>query len=572
MARVRSEELARLFDFLGEAVVGISSEKKITYMNREAESLLGKSLGEVEGRECCDVLSLSICRGECPTRALSPGGVRRDYQVTRDGDEKSYCVTTSVVKAPAGSISFIHTIRDMKVLSDLIERQRRIQEKLEIGRAKMQAILESIADGVFTVDGEGRIQHISAGMERITGYSQEEVLGRRCRDVLRGDICESDCPITWTARKGRGVERCREVIRKKDGTPIPVFITTSLISGAEGIVCTVHDRSEVEILQRKLSLLPDFPEMVGMSKKMRDLFGMIESVAATDTTVLIEGETGTGKELVARAIHARSQRKRGPFVPVNCSALAPGLLESELFGHVRGAFTGAVRDRAGKFETAHGGTLFLDEISEISPEVQVKLLRFLQFHEFERVGDSRTRRVDVRVIAATNKNLRELVRAGRFREDLFYRLNVIPISVPPLRERKDDIPLLVKHFLEKHRKVNPQVEGISNRALENLMDYDWPGNVRELENAVIYALASCRGKRIERKCLPPSIRRLPEGRESFSLDVSEDPVKIEKERIVAALLANNWKVTKAAEALGYSRVTLWRRMKSLGIDLPNRKG
>ncbi|MDH3259023.1 MAG: sigma 54-interacting transcriptional regulator, partial [Deltaproteobacteria bacterium] len=500
------------------------------------------------------------------------------YLVKRKGDDKKYCVSTSILTDEEGQKDgIVHTIKSMEMVGRLIDEQRKTQEQLRRGRMKMQAIFDSIADGVFSVDREGTITHFSRSMEKITGFSEEEVLGKQCAEVLRGNICETDCPIVWSVKEKKGIEKCREVIVTKDCRTVPVYLTTSLpLDGGEftGVVCTVHDRSEIEGLRRELQRTTVFPEMIGKSKKMTDLFALIKTVSGSDVPVLIEGETGTGKELVARVIHQRSSRNRGPFVAVNCSALSPFLLESELFGHAKGAFTGAIKDKKGKLEVADGGTLFLDEVSEINPDVQVKLLRFLQFREFERVGETETRKVDMRVIAATNRDLKKMAREGKFRKDLYYRLNGITVGVPPLRQRKEDIPLLVEHFINKHKKTNPDVEGVSSRGIKNLIEHSWPGNARELENAVMYAMASCPGRRIERMCLPPDVRNIPadECPQAGEMNITGDDLEhIEKQRVVEALMEYNWKVIKAAESIGYSRITMWRRMKKFGIRLPNRK-
>lgn len=568
-----------VIDSIGDAVVLISKDKRLLYANREASKSLGIAQETIANREkCCEVMNLDICFGKCPADSIDePGEVVNNYLVKRKGQDFTYCVSTSILPGKGGEKDgIIHTIKSMDMVGRLMEEQRKTQEQLRRQRMKMQAILDSIADGVFSVDSEGRIDHFSRSMEKITGFCEEEVLGKHCSEVLRGNICGTDCPISWSVKERQGIEKCREVIVAKDGRPVPVFLTTSLpIDEGEGmgVVCTVHDRSEIEGLRRELASTPFLPELIGKSKKMKDLFALIETISGTDATVLIEGETGTGKELLARTVHQESSRSRGPFVTVNCSALSPFLLESELFGHAKGAFTGAIRDKKGILETAQGGTLFFDEISEITSQTQVKLLRFLQFREFERVGETESRKVDMRVIAATNRDLKKVVKEGGFREDLFHRLNVIPVNVPTLRERKEDIPLLVKHFIKKHGKTNPKVEGISSRGLKNLLEHQWPGNVRELENAVMFAMASCPGRRIERMCLPPDVRNLPtdDYPQTGEIDIAKDDLdQIEKQRIVKALMENNWKVIKAAEAVGYSRITMWRRMKKFGIKLPNR--
>ncbi|MDQ7087537.1 MAG: sigma-54 dependent transcriptional regulator [Acidobacteriota bacterium] len=324
----------------------------------------------------------------------------------------------------------------------------------------------------------------------------------------------------------------------------------------------------MERLHRELEERYSFRKIIGRSRAMQELFQVVEAVSGTDATVLISGESGTGKELVARAIHYGSSRRQAPFVVINCAALSETLLESELFGHVQGAFTGAVRDKVGRFEMAEGGTVFLDEIGDTSPAMQAKLLRVLQEKTFERVGDARTRKADVRVLAATHRDLRERVAAGCFREDLYYRLAVVPIRVPPLRERRDDIPLLVDHFIAKYAprylgERSRAFRGISNRALAMLLEYPWPGNVRELEHAIEYALISAREDRIERAFLPAVIRGVGGPRRAGG-GVASGPGN-GAAALVEALERNRWNVGRTARELGISRTTLWRRMKRYGV-------
>lgn len=564
----------------GDCLVAVTPEKKLLYANHSARQLLGLEEGALFGDlPCCDVLRMNICHDECPSlRATQKGETVNNYFVRREGSNRLFCVSTSPLCDSDGTrLGVIHSIKNMDLVSELIAEKERTQDHLQRSRVQLQAILESIADGVFAVDSEERITHFSRSMERITGLRAAAVIGQTCRSVLHGSACEAACPIRQTLSEGAGVEGHQEQLATTGGELIPVSITTALLRDQDrsaGVVCSVQDRTEIEQLRRQLKERGRFPELVGGGKKMLELFELIDSVCKTDVTVFVQGETGSGKEMVARAVHELSSRSQGPFVAVNCAVISPFLIESELFGHARGSFTGAVRDRKGKFEAAEGGTLFLDEISEMPQETQVKLLRFLERKEFERVGETVSRRVDARIITATNRTPQELAQEGILRRDLYFRLNVVPISVPPLRARKEDIPLLVEHFIHKHRKLNQQVEGVATSALRQLIDYDWPGNVRELESAIIYALASCTGKRIERKSLPPDLRRGPAEIRSRAVVEpleSPEPTAIEKQRIVQALRDSNWRVGSAATALGYHRTTLWRRIQSLKINLPNRQ-
>ncbi|HOP36411.1 MAG TPA: sigma 54-interacting transcriptional regulator, partial [Syntrophales bacterium] len=355
--------------------------------------------------------------------------------------------------------------------------------------AATEAILESISDGVFTVDGQWRITSFNRAAEEITGVSRREAVGRRCSDVLRSSMCGSDCALQKTLKTGKPVVGRSGYIIDADGDRIPISVSTAVLRDGEGRVIggaeTFRDLTEVETLRRELEGKFRAGDLTSRSPLMQRLFEVLPAVAASPSTVLILGETGTGKELVARTIHSLSPRNRGPFVAVNCGALPDTLLESELFGYKAGAFTGARKDKPGRFALADGGTLFLDEISEVSPALQVRLLRVLQDRTYEPLGSTRSETADVRVIAATNEDLAERVRSGLFREDLYYRVNVVRLELPPLRRRKEDIPLLADQFIARFNHLQGKnVSGITPEALSLLMAYDWPGNIRELENAI----------------------------------------------------------------------------------------
>jgi len=449
---------------------------------------------------------------------------------------------------------------------------------------KLQAILDTMADGLFTVDTAGKITGWNRAMERLTGYRAEEVIGQRC-DILCCSACErvvaergSECYCgLFSLGEVRNVE-CE--VRRKDGSRVPVLKNARVLRDEggrpAGAVETLTDltalkRAEERAAQAasELSERYSLANIVGKSRPMQELYSLIELAAASDATVLITGETGTGKELVASAIHYLSPRRERPLVKVNCSALPETLLESELFGHVRGAFTGAHQDKTGRFELADGGTIFLDEVGDISPLIQLKLLRVLQDHEFERVGESATRKMDVRVIAATHRDLRELMREGRFREDLYYRLKVFPIHVPPLREHKEDIPLLIEHLIaELNERTGKAITGLEADAMRALMDHCWPGNVRELENAIEHAFVTCPGGEIGLFDLPVEVRKAELSRETCAerQATGSRPARgTTREELLALLEECNWNKAEVARRLGVDRSTVWRRMKRLGI-------
>jgi two-component system, NtrC family, response regulator HydG len=444
-------------------------------------------------------------------------------------------------------------------------------------------VISSMADGLFIMDEAGRIIAWNPSMERISGYTGAEALGRTCALLECSRCFGQDCPADIkkcgvTRNGGNEAKEC--MIRHKDGHSVSVIKSASAVLTADGsllgVVETVTDMSELvkarqkaEEAVRRLGEIHRFADIIGKSESMRQVFTAIKAAAASDATTLILGESGTGKELVAGAIHFNSSRARGPLVAVNCSALPETLLESELFGHVRGAFTGASRDRVGRFEEADGGSIFLDEIGDLSPFIQVKLLRVLQERQIERVGESRRRPVNIRVMAATNVDLPALVREGRFREDLYYRLKVFPIRMPSLRERKEDIPLLVGHFVaSQNRKTGKLIRGLTPDAMRLFMDYSWPGNVRELENAIEHAFVLCASDQVDARDLPLEIRFV--GLQSLPENVRRPlPAtrRLTREKLTALLRTCDYNKAEAARRLGISRTAVWKYMKKWDIPL-----
>jgi two-component system, NtrC family, response regulator HydG len=450
-------------------------------------------------------------------------------------------------------------------------------------------IIDAMAEGVFTLDADRRITSWNRAMTQITGYEAQEALGQTCRFFEFNRCFQENCPPDF---KACGILKMGQVngkeceLRHRDGHRVPVIKNARVIpdgtGGILGIVETVTDltelketREKAEAAERRLGERHQFGNIIGKSPGMTQVFSAVTAAAASETTVLIQGESGTGKELVAGAIHYNGARSSGPLVTVNCAALSESLLESELFGHIRGAFTGALRDRIGRFEEAHGGTIFLDEIGEISPFIQVKLLRVLQDREIERVGESRARRIDIRVIAATHQDLVGLVKRGRFREDLFYRLKVFPIVLPPLRRRREDIPPLIQHFIARlNKRTGKTIEGVSTDAMRLLMDYPWEGNVRELENAIEHAFVLCHRGLIGADALPVEIRRMrfgaviPAAPAAPSSPGLKRPV-VTPDSLRTLLAACHWNKAEVARRMGVSRTWVWKYMKKW--DIPLRK-
>ncbi|MCP4547653.1 MAG: PAS domain S-box protein [bacterium] len=452
----------------------------------------------------------------------------------------------------------------------------KMKRNSSIDPALNEAILDSISDGVFTVDGEWRITSFNRAAEEITGVAVEEAIGNYCSDVFRSSMCESTCALRHTLATGRSVTNRVGYIITADGGRVPISLSTAVLRDSTGKVIggaeTFRDMSEVEALRQELAGRFQVGDLISHSPAMRNVFELATAVADSVSTVLIQGETGTGKELLARAVHGMSPRAGKPFVAINCGAFPDSLLESELFGYKRGAFTGAHRDKPGRFALAQGGTLFLDEIGEISPAMQVRLLRVLQEHTYEPLGGTKTESMNVRILAATNRDLAAEVKSGGFREDLFYRINVIRVDLPPLRKRKEDIPLLADHFIRRFNRLQGrEVVGLSSATLSLLMAHYWPGNVRELENVIERAFVMCGGKRIEEKHLPPE---LSGGESGDTEDSSIDLVKrvAEAASIRRALERNGFNRLAAARELGIHKTTLYRKIKTLGITLPEQDG
>ncbi len=444
-------------------------------------------------------------------------------------------------------------------------------------------LLKSMADGVFTIDDKGLISSWNPSMVRITGYQPEEAIGRTCSmlgfDRCFGKSCPKGIKECGIYKKG-SVEGKECFLKHKDGHDVPVAKNARLFkdNNVTGVVETLTDMTELykarqnaEDANRKLGEIHRFDRIIGKSSPIRKVFLSIKAAASSEATILIQGESGTGKELVAGAIHYNSSRVARPFVTVNCSALTESLLESELFGHVKGAFTGAFSDRVGRFEEADGGTLFLDEIGEISPFIQVKLLRVLQEREVERVGESKKRKINIRIITATNKDLFSLVNNGDFREDLYYRLKVFPIYISPLQKRKDDIPILISHFIEKQNKrTGKRIEGVTQPAMRILLDYNWPGNVRELENAIEHAFVLCKTEHIDIFDLPVEIRQMeyrPPAHDFQPSDHVAKPVrsKLTRELLLEVLENSDWNKAEVSRRVGLSRASIWKYMKKWGI-------
>jgi PAS domain S-box-containing protein len=439
----------------------------------------------------------------------------------------------------------------------------------DLSQTEMSMILNSIADGVFTVDENFVVTSFNRAAQEVTGVSEEEALGKPCCEVFRAEICEADCALKRTITTGKPVVNHAVFILRADGTRVPISVSTAMLRDEQGRVVggveTFRDLTLVEALRKEVERSFTFEDIISQNRRMQAMFATLPDVAVSDSTILIAGESGTGKELMAKAIHNLSTRRSGPLVTVNCGAIPDTLLESEFFGYKAGAFTDARRDKPGRFAQAHRGTIFLDEIGDVSPALQVRLLRVLQDKSFQPLGGTETVTADVRVVAATNKDLRAMVDEGKFREDLFYRIQVFKLALPPLRERKEDIPLLSQHFVDRlNRLKGKDIAGLSQEALATFMRYDWPGNVRELQNAIEHGFILCHGGLIELRHLPPHLQEVALSSESLPIGLTL--TEIEARVIHDALARNLGNKSAAARELGIDKTTLWRKMKRLASN------
>ena len=435
---------------------------------------------------------------------------------------------------------------------------------------EVAVILDSVADGVFTVDDGFRITSFNRAAEQITGVPRHEAIGQPCCEVFRASICEAQCAMKETMHTGRPVVNRQVYILRSDGDRAPISVSTAVLKDRGGQILggveTFRDLRLVEQLRAEIAHQYTFADIISKSPAMQRIFAMLPAVAESSSTVLIEGESGTGKELVARALHALSPRRAGPLVTVNCGALPDTLLESELFGYKAGAFTDARKDKPGRFALADGGTIFLDEIGDISPALQVRLLRVLEQKTYEPLGGTESVKADVRIVTASNKRLADLVKAGTFRQDLYYRINIVRITLPPLRDRREDIPLLAEHFVARFGRLRGRdIEGLTPETMRILMTHDYPGNVRELENIIEHAFILCPGGVIHPQHLPESLRPADQSAPVVAPSTLHD---LEAYVILETLRHHDWNRLAAAKALGIHKTTLWRKMKQHRLQIP----
>jgi PAS domain S-box-containing protein len=547
-----------ILDHIVDGVFTTDKHGKINSFNRAAVRLTGYSREEVLGRSCHEMFASGTCEERMQRLAGGEGMPeswieKNMYLQVRDGRIIPVSMNSvPMLDSQNNLIGTVQTFRDVTA---------QIQNRF---------ILDSVADGVFTVDQDLNITSFNKALEKITGYTLEEALTKKCRDIFNSDLCGTEgCPMLQAISSGLTPAIHNTTIRGKDGSSIPVNVISNALTDEEGNVIggveTIRDLTEITELRRKLADSGELQKgILTRSPKMQRIMSVLPEFSKSDATILVLGESGTGKELIAQSIHAQSLRCDHPFVAVNSGALPDTLLESELFGYKAGAFTDARRDRKGRFAAAEKGTLFLDEIGDISPAMQVKLLRVIQSKTYEPLGSNKPVRTDVRIIAATNRNLEAMVSQGTFREDLYYRLNVVKIDLPPLRERMEDIPLLVEHFVDKFNKQRDrQVEGVSEAVLSILIHHDYPGNIRELENILEYAFILCHEGLILPQHLPDWLTGGKE--EDHSVAGPLTLKDVERKAITESLRRNEYRKMKTCRELGISKDTLRRKISAYNI-------
>ena len=550
---------------IGAMTVGL--DRRIRAINHCAQALIGLRTNDVVQRDCREVFTGVPCMVACVLKSGSGSQYGDSTVQFYDEEDQAYTVTriaTPIFDSEDRIAGCLTILQDHSPISDLIDRLRYEERSLK-------NILDSLDIGVFTINVGGLVTFFNTKAEKLSGYDRDEVLGLPCTKIFEGDASQDVCLLKEAVTGGRapGVHQGRLIDKFGDSVPIRAsyMALRNEKGGIVGGLATFQDLTLVHQLNQAIHKRYTFHDMIGKSPRMQRLFAMIPMVAESPASVLIEGPTGTGKDLLAKIIHAASPRKKESWVKINCAAVPENLLESELFGYTKGAFTGAVRDKPGRFQEAHRGTIFLDEIGDLPLALQAKLLRVLEDKEFYPLGSRRIQKVDVRILAATNRNLEQLVRNGQFREDLFYRLNVVRMELPPLAERRDDLPLLLRHVLRKlsaaRAMAPPAVDG---QAMQVLLNYAYPGNVREMENILEHALILCRQEPIEARHLPDYLRAASESEPDNQTIMPPTSAELqERQAIIDALAEHKGHRSRTAAALGMDRTTLWRKMKRLGL-------
>ena len=563
---IRCDQWLELLEELNIGAFTVDFNRRVRTMNYSAQALMGLRESDVVGSDCREVFWGVPCLVECLIRGDDDGtGVEPDVTLD-DGGEHKYLVTrmaTPIFDQNHEMIGCLTILQDHSPIADLIHR-------VQYDERNMKIVLDNLDVGIFTVNRGGLITFFNKAAEKMLEYTRDQLLGGSCHTIFGGDQTPDVGLMNASIADGKPRKTTSGRMTTLGGVAIPVSATYMALRNEKGKIvgglATFQDLTLIRRLTQEVSDRYTFHDMVGRGPAMQKIFEMASVVSESDATVLIEGATGTGKDILAKVIHSRSKRSKKPFVKVNCAAIPDNLLESELFGYVRGAFTGAHQDKPGRFQVADGGTIFLDEIGDMPGTLQAKLLRVLEDREFYPLGSRKTQKVDVRIISATNRELEKLVARGTFREDLFYRLNVMRISLPPLRERREDLPLLISAIVRKLRSATEQSPPeISEEVMEVLLNHEYPGNVRELENILEHALIICKGGVVKPEHLPVFLQERTALRKPPA-PAPDTETGAQREEILRTLARFNGHKTKTAEALGMDRTTLWRKMKKLGID------
>ncbi|NNG01862.1 MAG: sigma 54-interacting transcriptional regulator [Desulfobacteraceae bacterium] len=563
---VLCDQWLEVLDELNIGAFTVNLDRKLTAINFSAQALMALREKEVVGRDCREIFTGVPCVASCVIKNGEPSTSGDQDLEVRDEADEIHLITrfaTPIYDRRREVSGCLTILQDHSPITDLINRLKHEEQNLK-------NILDSLDSGIFTVNRGGLFTFFNTAAEKISGYDRSEVLGKSCAAVFEGEDADDVCMIKETINGVKVGNRHRGNMRDRDGVPIPIMASYQSLKNEKGNIvgglATFQDLTLVRQLEQALRNQYTYHDMIGKSPAMQKIFDRVTVVADTDTTILIEGPTGTGKDLLAKVIHSASSRAAQPLVKINCAAIPENLLESELFGYAKGAFTGAVRDKPGRFHEADGGTIFLDEIGDMPLILQAKLLRVIEDREFYPLGSLKTRKVDVRILSATNRRLESLVADGAFREDLFYRLNVFRINLPSLAERPSDLPLLIRHTLRRLCSAGGYpMPSLSQTALKLLLNSNYPGNIRELENILEHAVIVCRGEKILPEHLPDYFRetevepirhgpREPHRGESDGHDG-------ERNRIADQLEIHQWHRGKTARALGIDRTTLWRKMK-----------
>ncbi len=568
---IKYRQLGDIFDTFSLGVMVVGADRKIISLNHSAELITGYNESDLCGKYCNQILLDPLCGGECPYLAAvdsgrQAGSVNFEVSDQSNGKHSITRIVSPIYGSDQTPLGCIEVFQDHTVFKDLLERVRHDDRRLKI-------ILDNLDIGVLTVDRGGHITFFNNRAETITGFNRGDALGKSCSMIFGKTASHDLLLLNETIANGRARSTSEGEIKTREGQAIPMRANYMALKNEDGRIvgglATIADLSLKYQFNSEIKGRYTFYDMVGKDPAIQKIFEIVPVVASSDATILIEGPTGTGKDVLAKVIHNASQRSKKSLVKVNCAALPDNLLESEMFGYVKGAFTGAEKDKPGRFQEADGGTIFLDEIGDLPLSLQAKLLRVLEDKEFYPLGSRKTTKVDVRIISATNQNLGQLVAEKRFREDLFYRLNVMRLDLPSLKQRRGDVPLLISHILKRLCATrDTKVEKFSNDAMEVLLNYDYPGNVRELENIIEHALIVCQDKIIERNHLPLSLQDglsspLPEEeKRPFDREIEFS----EKTLILDTLRKYNWNKGKTASALEINRTTLWRKMKKYNIS------